>query len=108
MPFYAVLGEFSRGNAANSLTLGELYRGCEYEGLVLGGTCTVLPQCVSLGATACDGCRGYLKEASQAEDEPVTHANLRAPLEAPHGHTQRTHKRPGPWPRALPATIEFR
>ena len=30
------------------------------------------------------------------------------PLEARRSHTQRMQERPGPWPRALPATIELR
>lgn len=38
---YGLLGEFFRGNAANSLTLG--------------GMCQVLPQCASLSDTWWDG-----------------------------------------------------
>ena len=102
--------------------LGELFRGCGLEGIVLGSMCTVLLQCASLGGTR-DGCRGCPKEAVKAGEEAVAHAYLRGPPGTPyaasrgsprvsgadlHGHTQRMRERPGPWPRALPATNELR
>ena len=120
--FFGLLGEFFRGSAAGGAVLGELFRGCGPGRLVSCGMCSVLPQCANLGGTR-GGCCGCMKEAAKARGA-VAHANLCRPTGTPcaascgalwntsadlhRSRTQRMQERPGPWPRALPATHALR
>ena len=64
MVLYGVLGEFFRGNAANSLTLGEFFAGVSLKASC--GWQVVSLQCSSHRGTRCDWCCGCLGDVAKA------------------------------------------